>query len=153
MQSALDITMAYAAAFEETYADDDWSRLERYFAQDAVYEVTGGPLACRLEGRDAILAGMKKSLDTLDRRCDKRHIRLIDGPHASDTDSGGQVAMSWHVSYERGDAPREGFPGRSVVQVADGRITSLQDIYRDSDMEPFVAWMARYGEGLDGRYI
>ncbi len=32
---------AYAADFEKTYQDDDWKRLEGYFAEDAVYEVMG----------------------------------------------------------------------------------------------------------------
>jgi len=31
--------MAYAGDFERTLADDDWSRLSGYFADDAVYEV------------------------------------------------------------------------------------------------------------------
>jgi hypothetical protein len=28
---------AYAADFELTFVDDDWSRLEQYFTDDAVY--------------------------------------------------------------------------------------------------------------------
>ena len=32
--SIVDIYLAYAAAFEETFVDDDWSRLERFFAED-----------------------------------------------------------------------------------------------------------------------
>ena len=31
--------MEYAADFEKTLGDDDWTRLRRYFADDAVYEV------------------------------------------------------------------------------------------------------------------
>lgn len=31
----------YAQAFEKTYVDDDWTRLEPYFAPDAVYRVVG----------------------------------------------------------------------------------------------------------------
>ena len=29
--------LAYAQAFEETYEDGDWSRLDQYFIADAVY--------------------------------------------------------------------------------------------------------------------
>jgi hypothetical protein len=39
----------YAQAFEDAYADDDWSRLEAYFTEDAVYD--GG------EGPDAVARG------------------------------------------------------------------------------------------------
>ena len=33
----LERFQAYADAFEATYADDDWQRLEEYFTTDAVY--------------------------------------------------------------------------------------------------------------------
>src|SRR5678816_3177764 len=31
--------ITYAGDFEKTFGDDDWTRLRRYFADDAVYEV------------------------------------------------------------------------------------------------------------------
>ncbi len=65
MSTAMDTLLAYADAFEETLKDDDWSRLEPYFPETAVYEIVGGPFACQLEGRRAIFAGLKKSLDGL----------------------------------------------------------------------------------------
>jgi hypothetical protein len=43
MEQAMKVFMDYAAAFEQTYIDDDWSRLTRYFSEDASYEVRGGP--------------------------------------------------------------------------------------------------------------
>ena len=52
--------MEYAAAFEETYKDDDWSRLGRYFTDDAVYEVRSETFAATLRGPDAIFTGIKK---------------------------------------------------------------------------------------------
>ena len=33
----------YAAAFEEAVRTDDWSGVEPFFTEDAVYEVTGSP--------------------------------------------------------------------------------------------------------------
>ena len=59
---------AYAADFEQTYKDDDWSRLDRYFAPDATYQVKGEPFTTNLKGREAIFKGIKKSLDGFDRR-------------------------------------------------------------------------------------
>ena len=43
----------YADAFEETYADDNWQRLEPYFTADAVYENVGMGAN---EGQEAIRA-------------------------------------------------------------------------------------------------
>src|SRR6056297_1850273 len=153
MQDALEIMLAYANAFEETYVDDDWTRLAPYFAEDAVYAVRGGPMACEISGRDAIFRGLKKSLDGLDRRCDERSIELIDGPQVAATAGGAEVTLGWRVSYRYGDAPPANFTGRTVTTVADGVIIELRDEYIDSDLEGFVRWMCEYGEGLDVIYV
>ncbi len=80
MEQAIKVFMDYAAAFEQTYVDDDWSRLAPFFAEDASYEVRGGPLACKITGREAIFTGIRKSIDGLDRRCSDRKIDVTDGP-------------------------------------------------------------------------
>ena len=52
--SIVDRYQAYADAFEESFVDDDWSRIEPFFTEDAVYE--GDPDAT---GREAVLAKLK----------------------------------------------------------------------------------------------
>lgn len=49
--------IAYAAEFEKAFESDDWSLLEPFFSEDAVYEI-GLPLLGkqRCENRAAILA-------------------------------------------------------------------------------------------------
>ncbi|MEZ5570111.1 MAG: nuclear transport factor 2 family protein [Halioglobus sp.] len=153
MQDPLEVMLEYANAFERTYDDDDWSRLAPYFAEDAVYEVRGGPLACRLDGRHAIFAGMKKSLDGLDRRCDERQIELVDGPQVDPTDDGGVVTLHWRVCYRYGDAPPASFAGTTVTTVSDGVIVELRDEYTDADLEGFVRWTQDYARELDGSYV
>src|SRR5688572_7105692 len=74
MEPTTNRFFAYAQAFEQTFADDDWSRLAQYFEPDAVYEVRNVPFACRIEGRDAIFRGIKKSLDNFDRRFADRRL-------------------------------------------------------------------------------
>ena len=63
MERAVQVFMDCAAAFEQTYADDDCSRLKPFFTEDARYEVRGGPLPCELRGREAILRGLKRSIN------------------------------------------------------------------------------------------
>ncbi len=150
MEQALQIFSEYAMAFEETYIDDDWSRLRKYFSDDASYEVRGGPLACEIHGVDAILAGLKKSVDGLDRQCDDRKVELTGAPARQED---GDWAVDWYASYTRGDSPRGGFAGRSVFRVADGVIVMLRDEYTDSAMEKFMPWAAEYGADLDGSYV
>ena len=153
MEQATQVFMDYAAAFEETYVDDDWSRLAPFFSDDATYEVRGGPLACKLEGPEAIFAGMKKSIDGLDRRCSDRKIDLIEAPRVASTAQGEELSVGWHVAYQYRDAPRAGFDGRSVATVANGVIVALRDEYTEEEMAKFGAWMQAHGQGLGGTYV
>ncbi len=153
MEQAIQVFADYAAAFEQTYADDDWSRLTRYFSEDATYEVQGGPMACHITGRDAVFAGLKKSLDGMDRRCTERRIELTDGPEVSAVDGGQEVRIGWVVTYQFGDAPEVALPGRSAFTIADGVIVAMRDEYDDRQLEDVGAWMQQYGAGLDGSYV
>lgn len=153
MEQAVQVYMDYAAAFEETYIDDDWSRLTAFFDEDASYEVRGGPMACDIRGREAILQGLKKSIDGFDRRCDERAIEITGGPRVSAVPAGQEVSIDWVVSYHRGESPRMDLPGRSVFTVADGRIVAMRDEYDDSELAPVVAWLQQYGAGMDGSYV
>jgi len=153
MDQATKVFMEYAAAFEQTYLDDDWSRLTPYFAEDANYKVLGGPMACEIYGRNAIFTGLKKSLDGFDRRFSERRIELTDGPRVVETDDGHEVSIGWIVTYQYGDAPRLVLPGRSAFKIANGEIVAMRDEYDDKETESANAWMLRYGEGLDGSYV
>jgi hypothetical protein len=153
MEQTLQVFMDYAAAFEQTYLDDDWSRLARFFPEDATYEVRGGPLACKITGREDVFAGLKKSLDGLDRRCADRQIELTDGPDIVDTADGAELSIGWNVVYQYKDAPKVTLPGRSVFTIGNGVIVAMRDEYDDSEMGPVDAWMLKYGEGLDGSYV
>ncbi len=153
MDQAIQVFMNCAAAFEETYVDDDWSRLKPFFTENATYEVRGGPLTCAIEGREAILIGLKKSVDGLDRRCDERVLEVKGGPHMRAVPAGQQVSLDWVASYRRGDSPVIGLPGRSVFTVADGYITAMRDEYDDAALAPVGAWLQQYGVDLDGSYV
>jgi hypothetical protein len=153
MEQALQVFMNYAAAFEQTYVDDDWSRLTPFFTEDATYEVLGGPLACKIAGREDIFSGLKKSIDGLDRRCTDRQLELTDGPNIVGTDNGHELSIGWNVSYLFGDAPQLTLPGRSVFTIANGVIVAMRDEYDDKEMGAVGAWMHEHGEGLDGSYV
>lgn len=142
--------MAYAGDFEKTLADDDWKRLEGYFADDAVYEVKAPSPAfgCRLVGRDAVFRGIKKSLDGFDRKFSGRDIDVTSGPEIE----GDELKLGWTVTYRKeGLAP---FPlhGRSAARYRDGRIVHLCDTY-DAAVEGELAdWQRENGLDLDPSY-
>ncbi|MCX2980536.1 nuclear transport factor 2 family protein [Halieaceae bacterium IMCC14734] len=151
--AAIDQVLKFAAGFEETYIDDNWERLLPFFTENAKYTVVGGPMACEIEGRSAILAGLKKSLDGLDRRFSERRIEVTGGPEILHLDAGEKVMLNWEASYELAGLDCPVLPGSSVITVVDGLITHLQDEYDDVEVEPFAKWLAENGADFDGRYV
>jgi SnoaL-like domain len=138
--------MAYAAAFEQTFADDDWSRLEQFFAEDAVYMVSGLPSPCELHGRDRILRGIKRSLDGFDRRMDHREIV----PTAPPTEDGDRVTLHGLVRYRRGDAPPVELHATIVAEFDGDRICRMHDTFA---LDPAaMTWLASHAADLDGSY-
>jgi len=153
VMTAEECVMKYAAAFEETYRDDDWARLEGYFAEEATYEVRGGPMACEIAGRDAIFRGIKKSLDGLDRRSDARRITLLGGPETQRDADGDRVTLRWEVGYDFPGLPPITFAGETAATVADDRIVRLVDEYSEAEGEKMTAWLAEHGQELDASYV
>ena len=153
MEQTMQVFMDYAAAFEQTYVDDDWSRLTPFFSEDATYEVRGGPFACEISGRDAIFTGLKKSIDGLDRRSADRQLELTDAPNVVASGAGEELSVGWRVTYQFGDAPKVALPGRSVVKVVGGVIVAMRDEYDDKELEEVGTWMLEHGGGLDGSYV
>jgi hypothetical protein len=145
----LERFFAYARDFELTYLDDDWTRLAKYFAADAVYRVEGaGTFDCVLEGRDAIFQGIRRFLDNFDRQC-RREIRLVGTPSVE----GDTVRFHGDALYRRGESPVLLLSIEEAVEFRDGVIVSLTDRYRapfDAEMHD---WMDRWGEGLSPAYV
>jgi limonene-1,2-epoxide hydrolase len=140
--------MAYAAAFEQTFVDDDWSRLERFFTDDASYRVSGLPtMEANLQGRDAIFKGIKKSLDGFDRRMASRKIVPTAMPaEASD----GTVTFSGYVTYTRAGSPPIDLHATIVARFVDGRIAAMHDTF--SLDAAGLTWLGTNARDLDGSY-
>jgi hypothetical protein len=141
--------LAYAGDFERTLADDDWQRLQSYFADQAVYEVQAESFGCRLTGRAAIFAGMKKSLDGFDRRFASRDIEVTNGPEVADS----EIRLGWKVVYHRDGVPPFVLRGRSTVRYAGDRIVYLCDAYEPSVGDELAAWQRQTGVAIDPSYV
>lgn len=132
---------AYANAFEETYADDDWHRLEKYFTADAVYAPGDGTEAV---GRDQVLARLRESVDGLDRRFDSRAL------HASPpTSEGDTVSLSWQLTLSKTGAPDLIATGIEHATYTDGAISRLEDVFDEGIAEGVGEWMAAHGDLLN----
>jgi hypothetical protein len=135
----------YAAAFEDFFESDDPATLEPFFSEDAVYDVTGGePLAGRHEGREAVIAHLKASLDGFDRRFGSRELQLLDGPALRD----GTVWLSWRASYKTPGLPELVIDGEEFVHFEGDRISLLEDRFRPETSALIKQWFDHYGDQL-----
>jgi hypothetical protein len=139
--------LAYAQDFERTYVDDDWQRLKQYFAEDAVYEVQNAPIACRIQGCDAILAGIRKSLDGFDRKFDVRRIEVTSAPELLDDG----LTVGWAGTYEKEGLPSFTMTAHTDVHYDGDRIKHMTDVY-DAPAPETVKWFMAHGRKFDGSY-
>jgi len=136
----LDRYQAYADAFEESYVDDDWSRIEEYFTEDAVYE--GDP---EVSGRDALLARLKGGVDSFDRKMDSRTPNF-----ETPTVEGNTLNMKWEVTYTKAGAPDLAISGREIAVFEGDRIARLRDDFDPTAQKAMGEWMAAHGSKLQG---
>lgn len=136
---------AYAAAFEQAYAGDDWSVLEPFFTEDAVYETLADPpFAARHAGRDAVMASLRDSVNGLDRRFDTRELESLEGPTLRD----GNVWMRWRVTYRVEGAPPLVIDGEETAQLEGDRIARLEDRFSESAQKNMLEFMAAHAGAL-----
>jgi hypothetical protein len=143
----LELFREYQADFEKTVADDRWSRLERYFAEDAVYE-TYGDAGRRTEGRAAIFRRMKRELDAFDRRCQWRRLSNMGGPEVD----GNRVLRNWLVTFHIDGAADLMIEGSERITFENGRIVLLEEEPSETAERHLLAWMKMnpqvFGSGL-----
>ncbi len=135
-----DRYQAYADAFEESYEDDDWSRIEQYFTEAAVYE--GDPDA---RGREAVLAKLKGGVDSFDRKMDKRTPDFN-----TPTVEGNTLEMRWTVTYQKAGAPDLVISGVETAVFEGERIALLRDTFDPEAQKAMGEWMAKHGAKLQG---
>lgn len=136
---------AYAAAFEETYADDDWSRLRQYFTDDAVYETVGDDgTHTTFEGLERVLDGLRNAVNTFDRRFKTRKVDLLGELEERD----GSVYLDWAGTYTTRDAPPLRMSGAEQAVYEGDRIRHLKDTFDAGTTEALGAWMTAHGDKL-----
>jgi ketosteroid isomerase-like protein len=135
----------YAAAFEKAYANDDWSLVEPFFTEDAVYEVgLGPPLGGRFEGRAAILAYFKRALDDFDRRFASREVALREGPRERD----GSVWIRGSARYTGKGVPDLEFELEETATFEGDRIRRLEDRYTEATARALEDYVHEHGPKL-----
>jgi hypothetical protein len=133
--------LEYATAFEQTYADDDWSRLQPYFTEDAVYRVTGGaPLGGTWQGRTQLLTHLREIVNQLDRRFDERIVEPLGEPMAG-VDS---FEIRWRGTYRKKSLPDLVFEGTERVVFEGDRIKLMEDLMEEEASHRIQEYVAKH---------
>ena len=136
---------AYAAAFEKAFENDDWSVVEPFFTEDAVYDAGELPhFGGRIEGRDAILAHFKTVLDAFDRRFESRGIELTEGPF----EEGDTVRIVGSAIYRSPGVPELVLSLEERATFEGDRIALLEDIYDRAKADEATAYIEAHREKL-----
>ena len=139
-----DRFLEYADAFEVTYEDNDWSRLEPFFTEGAVYET----LPCELFGESAsglaaVMAKLEGSINGLDRLMDTRVVELTPPITEGDT-----VRTNWTASYSKSGVPDLKIGGIEYARFEGDRIALLRDELGPGTEGELANWLAQHGESL-----
>ena len=147
--STLKHFLAYAADFEKTLVDDDWTRITPYFSDDAVYRVESDLFGCELHGPAAICQGIKKSLDGFDRKFPGREIAVTSGPDIK----GDELRIAWTATYQKDALSPFVLRGESFARLSGNKIALLVDSYDERVTPEAQAWMRETGIELDPSYV
>jgi hypothetical protein len=144
--SRIPLFVKYAAAFEDAYKSDDWSLVEPFFTEDAVYEVGDlpPPFGGRNEGRAAILAYFKRILNGFDRRFATRTLALLDGPR----EDGDTVWLRGSGVYTAPGVPDFRFELEERATFRGDRICHLEDRYEPAMAKSLVEYADTHGAAL-----
>lgn len=139
-----DRYLAYAEDFERTYADDDWTRLEQYFTDDAAYRPQG-TAESEVAGRAAMLERLKGGIDQFDRKMDSRTLDF-----ESPKEDGDRVTVSWKASYTKAGLPDITISGIETATFRNDRIWLLSDTFDPAAQKRLEAWFAEHAAKLAG---
>jgi ketosteroid isomerase-like protein len=136
---------AYAAAFEKSVASDDWSHVEPFFTEDAVYETgLGPPFGGSVAGRAAILAYFKDVLDRFDRRFASRELALLEGPK----EDGDSVWIRGSATYRAKGVPDFTLELEEIASFDGDRIRRLEDRYTPAMEQAIADYLKVHGGKL-----
>ena len=138
MSDAIKAFMIYAEAFEKGFAADDWRLVDCLFDKSIVWTLAGPPppMAYSARGNEAVSAGIKKSVDSFDRRFDLRAPAILEGPVAIP----GGVYIQGRVTYTRDGLPPFDLLGEEWDLFREGKMTMHHElIHNPGELRKFIS--------------
>jgi hypothetical protein len=143
--SDLERFLNYARVFEVAYWADAWSALGDHLTDDATHVVyAASPLGLDDRGRDAVVAGLRASVESMDRRFDVRIPEVLDGPRAR----ADGVWMRFALTLRHAGLPDLRIVGEHLVKFVSGRIAAIEETLEPGMGERVAAFLAEHGERL-----
>ncbi len=139
----IDTFESFAADFEAAVEDDNWSRLGKYFTEDATYLNVGTPDP-KCEGQDAIIAFLKADVANTDRRFDTRSLIALTPPKAE----GNRLSRQWRCTYTLAGVPDLVVEGKARYVFEGDLIKEIEEEATADSMQKFGEWMQKYGDRL-----
>ena len=139
----LTLFKSYAAAFEESYTDDHWERLDKYFADDTRYDAGDGQW---FTGKAAVIRRLQSSVESLDRRFEHRTLTTEPGVLEEHT-----VSYRWGLTLAVTGAPYLMVSGTEHIVYKGDKIVEMQDVFDDEVIHSLQRWMSSFGSQLSDR--
>ena len=140
----IDIFKSFAVDFELAVLDNDFSRLERYLADDATYLNVGGPDP-KCVGRAEIIAFLKADVTSTDKRFDRRKLEGLTLP----TVDGDRLSRRWRTTYKLAGTPDLVVEGEARYLFEGALIKEIEEEPDGASIERFNDWMEKYRERLN----
>ncbi|UCE88883.1 MAG: nuclear transport factor 2 family protein [Pseudomonadota bacterium] len=134
---------SFAADFEVTVQDDNWSRLEKYLAEDATYENVGGPDP-KCNGRTAVVAYWKNDVANNDRRFDTRTLVALTSPTITEN----RLSRRWRCTYTLAGTPDLVVEGEARYLFDGDLIKAIEEEVTPASLQNYSEWMQQHGDKL-----
>lgn len=146
--AAIKRFLDYFERFETALNTGIWEPVGDALEDDAVYTVEGVPFACEIKGRDAILQGFEKSTAAFDKSMDVRLLEIQSmtrlGP--------GKLRVDLLSGYGRDSVGTMSAPVTIEVELGEGGISRLRDLYDPELTAPALTWLAMNMPDADPSY-
>ncbi|NIP32068.1 MAG: hypothetical protein GTO02_21900 [Candidatus Dadabacteria bacterium] len=133
----------YSSDFELTIVDDNWSRLEKYFAKDATYLNVGFPESIS-KGPVAIIEFLKIDVSKYDRKFDSRTLTGLTPPKVENN----RLSRTWRCTYKLAGTKDLVLEGESRYLFADNLIKEYEGELTSDSFKKLEEWMKEFGEKI-----
>ena len=143
MEDLINIFNHFATDFEQAVEDDHWTRLEKYFTEDATYTNIGLTQA-KCEGKETIVSFFRDDISQFDRQFDSRELIGLASPKVD----GNRLSRPWRTIYKHAGIDELMVEGEARYLFEGNLIKAIEQELTPTSMKTLSRWMQKNGEKL-----